>query len=301
MATLRPAHPAPDEPLTSEHTVGRSASCRLRLAGAEVSALHAVVRWTGQAWEVRDLGSRNGVRLSGERLAPGSSRVLQVGDELGFGGATGSWTVTDVSAPEPLARGADGTWQRGEGGLLLLPRADQVEVCVYEEAGGWVAVAGEQLRAVTDGEELRAGGATWTVFLPDLIVETREDDPVVIELASAALELAVSQDEENVELTLRAGDRVLCLPHRAHLYLVLSLARARLRDVDAPESERGWVYQDEVMRDHRIPIDQFNVVLFRARRQLKQAGVAGADGLIERRRGSGQLRLGPANVSVRAL
>jgi hypothetical protein len=301
MATLRPAHRAPDEPLTAEHTIGRSSLCRLRLADGEVSAHHAVIRWTGEAWEVRDLGSRNGVRVSGVRLPPGGSRVLELGHQVAFGGAQGTWTVVDLAPPEPLARRRDGAWQRGDRGLLLLPGADPVEVCVHEEEGGWVAETGEQLRALADGDEVKAGGATWTVFLPDLVVETREDAPGVIELGTAEVVLAVSQDEENVELTLRAGGRALRLPHRAHLYLVLSLARARLRDADAPESERGWVYQDDVMREHRIPIDQFNVVLFRARRQLRQAGVAGADGLIERRRGSGQVRLGPVNVSVCAL
>lgn len=290
--------------LTAEHTVGRSSSCRLRLSSPEVSGHHAVIRWTGEAWEIRDLGSRNGTFVDGVVLESGQRRVLAPGQALAFGDAGTAWQVDEVSPPEPVARGADGSWREGDDGLLLLPDADSAELCIYEESGRWVAERGDEVDAARDGDTVQAGGQEWSLFLPGRVAGTRESSVAELDLARARLTLRVSQDEEHVEAVLEDGPHRLELPHRAHLYVMLSLARARLADAEDPEvtgSEAGWLYQEQLAHDHRIPPNQFNVVLFRARRQLKRAGVRGADDLIERRRGSGQLRLGIADVVVEAL
>ena len=51
-----------------EVLVGRDATCGLRLRGRSISRRHARFAWDGEAWHVQDLGSRNGVRLRGERV-----------------------------------------------------------------------------------------------------------------------------------------------------------------------------------------------------------------------------------------
>jgi hypothetical protein len=48
-----------------------------------VSRVHAVLENFGQAWSVRDLGSRNGTYVNGEKI--GAERVLRSGDELRLG------------------------------------------------------------------------------------------------------------------------------------------------------------------------------------------------------------------------
>src|ERR1700758_1071152 len=48
-----------------------------------VSRLHAVLENLGFAWSVRDVGSRNGTYLNGEKLS--AERVLRSGDELRVG------------------------------------------------------------------------------------------------------------------------------------------------------------------------------------------------------------------------
>jgi FHA domain len=50
---------------------------------ATVSRLHAVLENLGSAWSVRDLGSRNGTYLNGEKIS--AERVLRSGDELRIG------------------------------------------------------------------------------------------------------------------------------------------------------------------------------------------------------------------------
>ena len=116
----------------------------------------------------------------------------------------------------------------------------------------------------------------------------------------------MSLDEEHVELELREdGQPPLRLPHRAQHYLLLTLARARTEDLeedpDLPAAEQGWRYRDALCRGLRIPENQFNVALFRARQHLGKAGLLGAEGIVERRRGSGQLRLGTARFTIEGL
>src|SRR5262245_1229387 len=68
--------------LFPEHVVGRSGIASLRLELPLVSSQHAVIRWTGARWEVRDLASRNGTTVNGKRLASGESVALGAGDAL---------------------------------------------------------------------------------------------------------------------------------------------------------------------------------------------------------------------------
>lgn len=50
---------------------------------ATVSRLHAVLENLGFAWSIRDVGSRNGTYLNGEKIS--AERVLRSGDELRIG------------------------------------------------------------------------------------------------------------------------------------------------------------------------------------------------------------------------
>ena len=48
--------------------IGRHPGCDLRLDDPRVSSEHSSVHWTGERWEIRDLGSRNGTTVDGNRL-----------------------------------------------------------------------------------------------------------------------------------------------------------------------------------------------------------------------------------------
>src|SRR5919107_1104404 len=65
-------------------TVGAAGENDICIDGdATVSRLHAVLERMGEFWTIRDLGSRNGVFVNGERLA--RDRVLRAGDEVLLG------------------------------------------------------------------------------------------------------------------------------------------------------------------------------------------------------------------------
>lgn len=65
-------------------TLGKAATNAVSLEHDEtVSRLHAVLENLGFAWSIRDLGSRNGTYLNGERIT--AERVLRSGDEVRVG------------------------------------------------------------------------------------------------------------------------------------------------------------------------------------------------------------------------
>src|SRR6478672_316371 len=65
-------------------TVGKASTNLVSLKhDSTVSRLHAVLENLGCAWSIRDVGSRNGTYLNGEKIA--AERVLRSGDELRVG------------------------------------------------------------------------------------------------------------------------------------------------------------------------------------------------------------------------
>lgn len=72
-------------PLTGERmTLGKASTNAVSLEhDATVSRLHAILENHGPAWSIRDVGSRNGTYINGEKID--AERVLRSGDELRLG------------------------------------------------------------------------------------------------------------------------------------------------------------------------------------------------------------------------
>src|SRR6201994_4160380 len=72
-------------PLSGQRlTLGKSSTNDVALEHDEtVSRLHAVFENLGFAWSIRDLGSRNGTYLNGDKIT--AERVMRSGDELRIG------------------------------------------------------------------------------------------------------------------------------------------------------------------------------------------------------------------------
>lgn len=83
---------------TDEVIVGRSSEAGIRLADPSVSSQHAAIRAAGGGVQVRDLGSRNGVRVNGQLVAAAS---LGPGDEVTLGHTT--LQIEEPTRPIPLS------------------------------------------------------------------------------------------------------------------------------------------------------------------------------------------------------
>lgn len=190
-----------------------------------------------------------------------------------------------------------------EGGLLALPDEATPTLTVFEaKPGTWMAEDEEGSWQVFDREPLRVGDALWTLRLPlgheDRTVSLERPEPHVHD---TALHFRVSGDEEHVEIDVVADGAPRSMPNRAHHYTLLTLARARLEDTHLALDEQGW--RDAITLQHQLGLPErvFNLHVFRARRQLGTLGVQGAAGLIERRRRSGEIRIGVPELDVKRL
>lgn len=282
--------------------VGRGTASQLVLSNAWVSGQHATLRWTGARWELRDLGSKNGTWVRGKRIEPGTWVELNAGDTVGFGRAEEPWTLAEDAPPSAMAWLGEQALE-AEDGLLALPSAGDPLVCVYRsEAGMWVAETHKGIEHVRDGHRLDIQGKTYVLDLPQVVAATR--DMRTATLASCGLTFHVSRDYEHIEVDVRGPGREVRLPHRAHHELLLYLAQARLEDASnakLPAEEHGWRYQDDVARQLRIPPSHFNMTIYRARQQFRGGGFDDANALLERRRGSGQIRIGLSNLTLNQL
>src|SRR5262245_8052373 len=84
--------------------LGRHPACDLRIDDPRASGEHASVRWTGEQWELRDLGSRNGTFVAGRRLWASERVVLVEGLSFTLGSLEGGFTFVDGSPPVAFAR-----------------------------------------------------------------------------------------------------------------------------------------------------------------------------------------------------
>jgi hypothetical protein len=290
-------------PLRARHLVGRSPTSDLVLPRREVSSEQAKLRWTGRAWEIRDLGSRNGTWVNEEKLGAGDQRELVVGATVAFGTQAEVWRLEDASAPVTCAVPvAGGPVRAATNELLALPDDESPVASVYPAADGrWVLETGGAVEPVTDGEVVDVDGRAFQIFLAAPVELTLEPSMVRVDISLVKLRFFVSRDEEHVSLTVVSDGVERSLGSRSFHYLLLTLARQRLKDELEPElpaSAHGWVYQDDLMKKLPTDANKFGVDVFRARRQLLDAGVEGAAQIVERRSLSRQLRIGVANLEV---
>lgn len=303
MATLKHLPTGADVPIAARHVFGRSRMCQTQIAHPSVSALHAELAWDGNAWSVRDLGSRNGTFVDGQRIPPGQQVALKRGAELGFGAPESHYRLVDDTAPRLTAFSSEGEIRVAEDDLLCLPSPGACEAMIFRDADGrWMIEGPDGMRPLRDEACVVVAGKPWQVHLPSSAQATREIEARREDaLDEGVLEFCVSRDGEHVDLRVHHGDRVRTLESRAHAFLLLALARARLRDAEQgnlPESEHGWMHREALMKELAIDLQLLNLWVYRARQQLAQARLRGASRVFERREGAGQLRLGLRNLRI---
>ena len=309
MAVLRDLQSGRVITLHAEHLVGRSRRCDLRLDAPAISSQHATMRWTGSRWVVRDLGSRNGTLLNGA-LLPAGEHPMQAGMTLHFGTESCRWVLDNAAAPVPIAipvKDEESTVDGVQGiegveGLLVLPAAPATPVVnVYRNAqGSWIAewVDGKEVN-VGDLELIQVEGKTWRLHLPEYEQATEQALSEGPNLNSVRFVFDVSRDQESVRLSIEFGSESWDLGERAHNWMLFLLAKARDEDHDHDDSERGWVYSDDLVRDVGMTEGTMSVYIFRARQQVAACGIDGSQGLVERRKPTRQVRFGGQNVLIR--
>lgn len=287
MATLRAVADAVLHPVSARLVVGRSPACSLRLDKRYVSGEHATLVWTGWVWEVRDLGSRNGTFIDGNRIEPGNPVQVATGSRIAFGDLDEAYELIDAEPPTAIATDLESSnVVAAKDGMIVLPGESAPELSVFQDALGiWVAEGTEgERKSIADQAVVQAGGRSWRLQLPFVnegtpLVDTRPT------LDAISIVFSVPANEETVTMTIVHRGVQTALEPREHGYVLLTLARARIEDASLPPENRGWRERDKLLRMLRMDANALNVAIHRARQQLLAAGIDGGAGIVEVQRG----------------
>lgn len=304
MAVLRQLDGQHSYVLQPEHLIGRGHQCATQLAPKYVSAQHALIRWNGSGWELIDRGSRNGTLLNGERLEPRRAYVLEAGALIAFGDERERWTLVDATEPRAAVACVElGVTLSEEHGFIAIPCAEDPQATAFRDNEGvWrLEPRDGAVLVLRNGDSFELASTRWTFYCPDITGETAAvENPR--ERPEPTARFSVSSDEEFVELALDYAGRAVTLGARAHNYLLLVLARARLADAggELPEASRGWIYKDELAVNLRMTPQQIDGEVFRIRRHVARLGVEDAALIVERRPRTKQLRFGLSRIAIQS-
>jgi FHA domain len=303
MACLQ--HPDRDQPvfLMAHHTIGRRQGVAdTRITLPEISGIHAAIQWTGSHWIIRDL-SRNGTWVNGQQLIPAKNQPLHIGDKITFGRATNSvWKVENLDPPENLLIDLDSGEATALEAYHLLPdEHDPIASLHFNPVNGvWIyelfdgTENSATAKVVRHGSRIDCVRHSWELFLGNSQSTTTELSFKNLCVSDFRLRFAVSHHEEHIQLQLARDDTRLDLPARTHNYLLLYLARARIRDIQRgiDHADQGWVSADLATRELGITVNHLNTQIFRARKQIADSLPDAIDTsrLVERR--SYEMRLG---------
>jgi hypothetical protein len=284
--------------LPARGLLGRSARATLRLDDTFASSEHARIGWNGSAWEIRDLASRNGTFVNGTPIPSGSSRALEAGDRIGFGSPEASFVFEDGSPPDAMAVDlGGGDLIRGAGQLLQLPSPDTPAITVFRGIeGGWYAEddAGAT-RSVQNQDTIEVLGKPYRLELPEDSDLTPIAD-LAFSLRNITVRFHVPASLERIAVELVHARRQQWLEPREHHHLLYVLAKERGATRSEAEDARGWRPTGWLTKALKMDDSAVNVLIHRARHQLASAGVEGAAGIVEVKRG--QRRFGTDRFEI---
>jgi hypothetical protein len=275
------------------HTLGRHpVSCRTVLEGADISKLHALVRWHAGRWEICDQ-SRNGTTVSGTRLATGQWTALEAGQTIAFGATHDEiWIVEDLEAPQvclfPIH--GDSPARPLNAQENLLPDIEHPEINLYCAEDRWVLDRMERVDVVVDGDTIQIADTYWEfVLAADMDATLEVHMPSTTRLPTLHFDFQISQNEEHASLDMRVGDHIVPLGERIHHYTLATLARKRLEDARSgiEPTSQGWIALEDLARMLGVDTPYINIQIFRARQQIMRALPVAqeATAILERRRG----------------
>lgn len=285
--------------LKSHHVFGRNrAKADTVLKNKDISQIHASIRWDGRDWILTGLG-RNGTWIDDIHLIPGKTSRLKKGTVIRFGSAEESaWRLTDQQPPATILVPVKG------GGPVIelnhfhaLPDDRTPDISIYiSHAGQWVCENEKGVVPLNNGDIVAYGREAWQFFCAESVDVTVERECT----KNIRFCFCVSHDEEHVSLKIAHGQNTIDLGERAHHYLLLTLARQRLKDAETglDQETQGWIELDQLSDMLNLEASHLNIQIFRARKQVNGAlpELSSLPPVVERRVGS--LRFGYSDFQI---
>ncbi len=291
--------------LRSHHVFGReSTNSNTLLKNRDASRVHASIRWDESLWKILD-HSRNGTWIDGKRMAIQQSVPLKVGNIIQFGGAKASaWKVMDLEKPRPALF----PLETNQPIILLesfqaLPSDQSHEISLYRShEEQWMSESEEGVVVLREGDLVSAGGMAWR-FLNASVSEATKQEIAgnAFDKESPHFSFQVSRNEEHVSVKLFHSGETFDLGERTHHYLLLTLARQRLKDAQegCDLHDQGWIEFHQLSRLLGLDYSYLNNQVFRIRKQVAgalQKSRSLPSQVIERR--VGELRFGFSKLKI---
>ncbi|MBU0991612.1 MAG: FHA domain-containing protein [Proteobacteria bacterium] len=258
--------------LKSHHVFGRNREkADTALKNKDISQIHASVRWNGWEWLLTDF-SRNGTWIDGTRLISGENTRLKEGNIIRFSSIGGSeWTLIDEKPPSnvlvPL---------RGNGQIIMLdrfhalPNEAEPDISIYiSQTGEWVYENENGVHPLKNGDIINHSQGVWQFFAAEPV-----DMTISKKIAKdIRFFFHVSSDEEHVFLKIQIDRNIIDLGERAHHYMLLTLARQRLKDAEdgADQETQGWIETDRMADMLGLEPCHLNIQIYRSRKQINDA------------------------------
>lgn len=299
MASLRNTKSKHSFVLRTQHIFGRhSAGSHTVLENPEASRLHASILWNGAYWILQDTSS-NGTFLNGQSVSTGIKSRLKLGDKIQFGAMDApTWVFNNDQPPKSLLVPLiDGLSPIELTGVVVLPNEASPDIILYQnDTGHWVVEDESGAVRLEAGHKVSTAQSSWVFIDAETADNTRQAEHVLHQgLTVYGIKFDVSKDEEHVCVTLKRGEMTIDLGERVHHYLILFLARKRLKDSKhgVESSEQGWIDKSSLTQQTGWDEKHINLHIFRFRKQLIEVNPNALQLLqmVEKRRGSLRLAL----------
>lgn len=271
-------------PLRVVNSIGRDAGNDIRVDDPSASAQHAVLRWDGARWIIRDLASTNGTFVDDAIIDPGVEVPLELMASLAFGDPDRRWWLAADGGPRAFAESLvrPGLRVDAASSALGLPSNDDPQVMIFRGFPHWNIEDDDGTRPVADRAVVVVDGHPWRLALPMPAEETHG----LAVTTGKRLRISGSLDKPKIEVV--AGDEAERISGRRPLRLLWLLAREFCLDDHRPPPDRGLTHVDLVAEELRVSAPTVDVYVHRLRDRFSELGIFE---LIERRKGVGQLRL----------
>jgi len=297
--------------LQSHHSFGRLKSAvNTYVSEPYVSKVHTFIEWNGEYWIIRDVSS-NGTWLNGKKLAGDHIAKLHEGDAINLGSKSGyGLNVADLKPPCDCLIPVDHISDAIEleyFHLLPYQKSHQMVLSYDNNTYSWwqeilAESFDEPLKKfeLNDQEYLDIDGKTWQLQINRTLDDTVQLRPSVTSLDQLSFIFQTSLDEETTQVFIQSGEQQTDLLVRSHHYLTLTLARQRIKDINAgaDESEQGWIYAELLAKGLGMDACHLNIQIYRIRKQFVDAlnNSCESNNIIERK--GGKLRLASTAIRI---
>ncbi len=248
--------------------------------------------------------SINGTYLNGTKISDSQSSLLAKDDKLHFGSMqSDTWCIMEIEAPTAtLIPVTPSLSEIILIDMVALPSEESPQVTLYQSGeGAWMCLSENGTTRLVSGDLVGTQDMVWRFIDAAPTVITSTDESVaIIESSDVDVHFTVSQNEEHVSLTLFLNQINVDLGERTHHYLLLMLARQRLKDKQNGiiDTEQGWIDKDLFSKNLGLEESHINILIYRFRKQCIKSlpHSITMNQIIERR--SGELRINCGVITI---